>query len=97
MRVANEIVMEKIIEFLREQEEVSRLRSRVMELERELEEQREIVRSLKSPPNILTDVELQRFTGHDQIVYKLGLALMALDFKSIQVDLSSTWTRLLSR
>lgn len=101
MRVASEIVRDRIIEFLGEEEgkvvekgeieenEVSRLRKRILELERELREQREVIRSLKSPPNILTDVELQRLTEHDQIVYKLGLVLTALDFRNIQLDLSS--------
>jgi len=98
MRVANEIVRAKIIEFLggkgerppsESEDELSRLRTRIIELERELQEHKDIVRSLKSPPSILTDLELQRLTDHDQIVYKLALALMAFDFKNVQLDLSS--------
>jgi uncharacterized protein YydD (DUF2326 family) len=68
---------------------VSVLRKKIKELEDKVKEKDDIIRSLKSPPNILSDVELQKFSDHDQIVYKLGIMLTAFDFRNIQLDLSS--------
>lgn len=69
-------------------DEISTLRRKIQELEEKLREKDDIIRGLKSSPNILTDLELQKFSEHDQLVYKLGVVLLALDFRDIQLDLS---------